>query len=112
MRLISDMTAKEIIEEQIPVALKKRPELVQEINAIIHWNILNGGNWTMDLTRPNDWISQGFTGTPALTITIDEDDFIKLRQGALNGTMAVMTGKLRFKPMDLPLAMKVAKLLG
>jgi hypothetical protein len=26
--------------------------------------------------------------------------------------MAVMTGKLQFKPFDLPMAMKVAKLMG
>lgn len=106
------MTAKDIIEEQIPVALRKRPEIVSDINAIIHWNITNAGEWTMDLTREKDWISEGFIGVPALTITINSDDFIKLRKGELNGPMAVMLGKLQFKPMDLSLAMKVAKLLG
>ena len=108
------MTAKEIIEEQIPVALRKRPGLVTDINAIVHFSITGdgGGDWTMDLTRESDWISAGHNGIPALTITIGGDDFVKLRQGALNGTMAVMLGKLRFQPMDLGLAMKVAKLLG
>lgn len=108
------MTAKDIIEEQIPVALKKRPELVSDINSIIHFNITGdqGGQWTMDLTKQNDWIASGFTGTPALTVTINHDDFVKLRKGELNGTVAVMMGKLHFKPLDLGLAMKVAKLLG
>ena len=106
------MTAKDIIENQIPVALKKRPELVSDINSIIHWNIADAGDWTMDLTRQSDWISKGLTGVPALTVIMKEDDFVKLRTGALNGAMAVMTGKLQFKPMNLALAMKVAKLLG
>lgn len=106
------MTAREIIEDQIPVALKKRPELVSEIGAIIHWNITEAGTWTMDLTKDDNWISTGLTGDAALTITMKEDDFIRLRQGELNGTLAAMTGKLHFKPFDLPLAMKVAKLLG
>jgi len=106
------MTAKDIIEEQIPIALKKRPELVGEINSIIHWNIKEGGEWTMDLTKQSDWITNGLSGQPALTITMNNDDFVKLRQGELNGTVAVMTGKLQFKPMNMGLAMKVAKLLG
>jgi len=108
------MTARGIIEEQIPVAIKKRPELATDINAVIHFNITgtDGGHWTMDLTRTEDWIQQGFTAAAALTITISNDDFVKLRCGQLNGTMAVMTGKLQFKPFDLPMAMKVAKLMG
>jgi len=106
------MTARDIIENQIPVALTKRPELVSDINSIIHWNIIGAGDWTMDLTRHSNWITGGFSGEPALTITMKEDDFVKLRKGELNGTMAVMTGKLQFRPMNLALAMKVAKLLG
>jgi hypothetical protein len=108
------MTAQEIIEEQIPIAIKKRPELAEEINAVIHFNITGpkGGHWTMDLTQKEDWIQPGFSGSPALTITIANDDFVKLRCGQLNGTVAVMNGKLQFKPFDFPMAMKVAKLMG
>lgn len=108
------MTAREIIEQQIPVALKKRPELVKEINALIHFDIPgeNGGQWTMDLTRRQEWISEGFSGAPALTIKIKDEDFIKLRQGKMNGMTAVMSGRLHFSPMNLNLAMKVAKLMG
>lgn len=105
------MTSREIIEEQIPIALKKRPELVSDINAVIHWDIKNAGEWTMDLTQKSDWIKQGFRSIPALTIIMHNDDFVKLRKGELNGTMAVMTGKLQFRPMNLSLALKVAALL-
>ena len=108
------MTPKEIIEQQIPVALGKKPELILEINAVIHFNITgdNGGQWTMDLTKESDWVSQGLNGEPKLTVTVSDKDFVKLRKGELNGTMAVMMGKLQFKPMDLNFATKVAKLLG
>lgn len=108
------MTTKEIIEQQMPIAIQKRPELVSEIKQVIHWNILgeNGGQWTMDLTRNEDCIEKGFNGKAALKITIADNDFVLLRQGQLNGMMAVMTGKLKFEPMNLNLAMKVAQLMG
>ncbi len=108
------MTPKDIIENQIPVALQKRPELLAEIGKIIHFDISgdNGGGWTMDLTKSSDWISNGINGSSAMTIYMDGDDFVKLRQGQLNPQMAAMMGKLKFKPFNLDLALKVAKLLG
>jgi len=106
------MTAADIIEHQIPIALKKRPELAADIHAIIHFEITDAGAWTMDLTKESEWITPGTTGEPALTIIMNEENFVKLRTGELNGTLAVMSGKLQFKPFNLPLAMKVAKLMG
>lgn len=108
------MTAQDIIESQMPIAIQKRPTLVAEINQVIHWNILGeqGGQWTMDLTRNEDCIENGLNGKAALKITITDSDFVLLRQGQLNGMMAVMTGKLKFEPMNLSLAMKVAQLMG
>ena len=108
------MSPREIIEEQIPVALKKRPELAAAINALIHWQITGpqGGNWTMDLSRQTDWIIQGLEGAAAMVITIGDEDFVRLRSGELNGTLALMSGKLQFRPLNIPLAMKIAELLG
>lgn len=108
------MTAKDIIETEIPTALKAKPELAKDINSIIHFNITGdgGGNWTLDLTKPSEWVSSGHNGTPKMTITVSNDDFVKIREKKLKAEMAAMSGKLKFKPMDMGLAMKLAKLLG
>ena len=108
------MTAKDIIETEIPAALAAKPEMAKDINSIIHFNITGdgGGNWTLDLTKPSGWVSSGHTGTPKMTITVSNDDLVKIRQKQLKPEMAAMSGKLKFKPMDMGLAMKLGKLLG
>ena len=107
-------TAKSILEQEIPAALKAKPELAKDINAIIHFNVTgdNGGTWTVDLTKADNWVSSGATGTPKMTITVSADDFVKIRSKQLNAQMAAMQGKLKFKPMDMGLAMKLGKLLS
>jgi putative sterol carrier protein len=108
------MTAKDIIETEIPAALKAKPELAKDINSIIHFNITGdgGGNWTLDLTKPADWVASGHNGTAKMTITVSNNDFVAIREKKLKAEMAAMSGKLKFKPMDMGLAMKLAKLLG
>jgi putative sterol carrier protein len=108
------MTAKDILETEIPNALKAKPEMAKEINAVIHFTITgdNGGTWTLDLTKASDWVSAGANGTPKMTISVSNDDFVKIRQKQLNPQMAAMQGKLKFKPMDMGLAMKLGKLLS
>src|SRR5688500_4781820 len=111
---MADLTAKSILETEIPNALKAKPELIKEINAVIHFNITGdaGGTWTVDLTKPSDWVTTGAQGTPKMTITVSDQDFVKSRQKQLNAQMAAMQGKLKFKPMDMGLAMKLGKLLS
>lgn len=111
---MAEMTAKSILEQDIPEVLRNKPELAKDINAVIHFNITGdgGGTWTMDLTKPEGWVTEGAQGTPKMTITCSDQDFVKIRQKALNAQMAAMQGKLKFKPMDMGLAMKLGKLLS
>ncbi|RKH64411.1 SCP2 sterol-binding domain-containing protein [Corallococcus llansteffanensis] len=107
-------TAKDIIETDIPAVLKEKPELAKDINAIIHFDISGegGGKWTLDATKAEGWVSEGIQGASKMTVTVSNDDFVKIREKKLNAQMAAMQGKLKFKPMDMGLAMKLAKLLG
>jgi len=111
---MADMTPKSILEQEIPSVLKAKPELIKEINAIIHFDVTGptGGKWTVDLTKPDGWVSEGLTGTSKMTVTVGDADFVKIRQKQLNAQMAAMSGKLKFKPMDMGLAMKLGKLLA
>ena len=106
--------AQEIIEKDIPATLQQKPELAKDINSVIHFNVTgsNGGTWTVDLTKESDWVAAGAQGTPKMTITVSDEDFVKIRTKQLNAQMAAMQGKLKFKPMDMGLAMKLAKLLA
>ena len=106
--------AQEIIEKDIPAALQQKPELAKDINSVIHFNITgdNGGTWTLDCTKSDNWVTKGAEGSPKMTVTVSNDDFVKSRAKQLNAQMAAMQGKLKFKPMDMGLAMKLGKLLA
>ncbi|MBU8896870.1 SCP-2 sterol transfer family protein [Corallococcus sp. H22C18031201] len=108
------MTSKDILESDIPNVLKQKPELAKDINAVIHFVISGdgGGTWTVDLTKAEGWVSPGAEGTPKMTVSCSNDDFVKIRSKQLNPQMAAMQGKLKFKPMDMGLAMKLGKLLA
>lgn len=107
------MSAKDIIENQIPETLKAKPELAKEINAIIVFDVSGegGGKWTLDATKSEGWVTEGAVEGAKMTISVSNDDFVKIREKKLNAQMAAMQGKLKFKPMDMGLAMKLAKLL-
>ncbi|OJT20301.1 SCP-2 sterol transfer family protein [Archangium sp. Cb G35] len=107
-------SAQEIIENDIPTVLQQNPQLAKDINSVIHFIITgdNGGTWTLDCTKADGWVAKGAEGAPKMTVTVSNDDFVKIRAKQLNAQMAAMQGKLKFKPMDMALAMKLAKLLG
>jgi hypothetical protein len=107
-------TSKSILENDIPALLTQKPELAKEINAVIHFVITgdSGGTWTLDLTKPSAWVTSGAVGEPKMTVTVADGDFVKIRSKQLNAQMAAMQGKLKFKPMDMSLAMKLGKLLA
>ena len=111
---MADLTPQSILETEIPQTLTQHPELAKDINAVIHFVITGdqGGQWTLDLTRASDWVKSGHEGDSKMTITMSGEDFVKIRQKQLNAQMAAMQGKLKFKPMDMGLAMKLSKLLA
>ena len=108
------MAVKDIMETEIPNRLKAKPELATDINAVVHFNITGdgGGMWTLDCTKPEGWATAGANGEAKMVITCAAPDFEKIVSKQMNAQMAAMQGKLKFKPMDMGLAMKLAKLMG
>ena len=108
------MAVKDILETEIPKRLTAKPEVAKDINAVLHFNITGdgGGTWTVDTTKASDWVSNGANGDAKMTITASAADFEKIINKQLSAQTAAMTGKLKFKPMDMGLAMKLAKLMG
>lgn len=108
---MAEPTVPEIMEETIPARLREHPELSREIGAVVHF-VIGTGTWTLDCTGPEGSVVPGAVGTPKLVLSAAEGDFQKIVGKQLNPNMAVMSGKLKIKPMDLGLAMKLAKLIG
>jgi len=108
------MAIKDILETEIPKRLAAKPELAKDINAVIHFNITGdgGGDWTLDCTKTEGWVTAGKNGESKMTIIASAADFDKIINKQMNAQMAAMQGKLKFKPMDMGLAMKLGKLLA
>ena len=108
------MAVKDILETEIPKRLTAKPELAKDINAVVHFNISGdgGGEWTLDCTKTEGWVTPGTVGESKMTIMAASADFEKIINKQMNAQMAAMQGKLKFKPMDMALAMKLAKLMG
>jgi hypothetical protein len=109
-----EITPKDIFEKHIATALSKNPALARDVNAVFHFDLAGptGGQWTLDLTREEGWVAGGLQGTPQMTITVSDADFINVVAGKLNAQTAVITGKLKFKPMNIALASKLSKVLS
>ena len=109
---MSDLTAREIFENELPNRLEGN-EKAQATDAVYVFNIDgdNGGTWTVDLTKDEDFVNEGAADDAQCTINMKEKDFIDLWTGKLPGTQAFMMGKLKLKG-DMGLAMKLQNFLG
>jgi putative sterol carrier protein len=66
----------------------------------------HGGRWTLDIVDGQTTVVEGADGRPDVTILMNDQDFVDLNTGKLNGGVAFMTGKLKVKG-DVSLAMKL-----
>lgn len=110
---MADTTAQSILEQEIPEKLTSKPELVKKIDAVLNFDVTGdgGGQWTVDCTKPSDWVASGLSDDPKMTITVGAEDLVKIKTKQLNPQMAFMGGKLKLKPTDMGLAMKLLELL-
>jgi hypothetical protein len=111
-KTMADITPKEIFETKFNDKLNENPTLAKEVNAVILFDVSGptGGQWTADLTKTSDWISAGAHAAPKMTVSVSDEDLVKIVNKQLNPQMAAMNQKLKFKPFDMGLAMKLGKL--
>jgi putative sterol carrier protein len=79
--------------------------------ATFQWDISGpqGGRWYVEIKDEACQVHGGDTESPNITISVSDENFVKLITGKLDGTMAFMTGKLKVKG-DMGLAMKLSHL--
>lgn len=106
------MTPKEYFDTKVPENLKVKAEKISTINAIYEFQIKgpNGGTWTLDLTVPGGQVSDSSSGKANCTVTMEDENFVKMVTGNLNPQMAFMTGKLKVAG-NMGLALKLTNIL-
>lgn len=105
------MTPQEYFEK-LPESLKTKTDKVASINAVYQFDIKgpNGGTWTVDLTAPGGKVTTGAAANANCTVTMEDENFVKLVTGQLNPQMAFMTGKLKVTG-NMGLALKLATII-
>ncbi len=104
----TELTPQQIMD-RIPEAFQA--DKAQGIDATFQWDISGGqgGQWYVDIKDSQCQVHQGTSASPNITLTISDENFVKLITGRLDGTMAFMTGKLKLKG-DMGLAMRLGGL--
>lgn len=106
------MTPQEYFEQKVPENLKTKSDKLTSVNAIYEFQLSgpNGGTWTLDLTVPGGSVSSGSSGKAQCTVSMVDEDFVKMVTGSLNAQMAFMTGKLKVAG-NMGLALKLTSVI-
>lgn len=89
--------------EQIGKELPNQSGVVEKVKAIYLYDLTKSGKSvakvTLDLKNGKGSVYDGEPKgeKPTVTVTIDDEDFVKLTTGELDGTKAFMSGKLKAK---------------
>ena len=85
-----------------------KAEVAGNLNATYIFDISGsgGGKWTLDISNGKCELKSGAVGSPSVTISISDQDWLSIQKGKLNSQMAFMMGKLRVAG-DMGLAMKL-----
>lgn len=93
----------DILFSVIDYRMKEEPDLIEQLKAVFQYNITQNGKhittWTADTkhdvavynSEPRNNIK------PDCTVTVDDDDFVKIMVGKLNPQRAFIMGKLNIK---------------
>lgn len=106
------MTGKDIFTGKISEKISANTDKAKSINAIYEF-VISGDQdetWTIDLTKPSDFVYEGTSGKANCTVTIKTSDLADIVDKKLNPQMAFMTGKLKVKG-DMGLALKLGTIL-
>ena len=99
----------ETCEESLKEMYKSfKAEVAGNLNAVYIFDISgsDGGKWTLEINSGKCELKSGAVGSPSVTISISDQDWLAIQKGKLNSQMAFMMGKLRVAG-DMGLAMKL-----
>ncbi|MDX2134756.1 MAG: SCP2 sterol-binding domain-containing protein [Saprospiraceae bacterium] len=86
------------------------PDAVEGLSTRFHFDIADGGQFTLHLDNGKLSVNEGLEGDANCTVTASADTLAKLLSKDLNPMMAMMTGKLKISnPGEM---LKYAKIFG
>ena len=85
-----------------------QPDAARGVNATYLYELTGdgGGTWTVTVAEGRLSVQQGPVDKPSVTYRMAADSYVKLANGELNGTKAVLTRKLKVSG-SIPLARKM-----
>jgi len=110
--MIEAKTPKQFLEEILPSKFK--PDRAANIEAVARLDLTgpNGGDWVITIRNQTLNVTKGPHPSPALTLTIADNDFMDLVNGKLSTMKAFLNGKIHFSGnLSLALKLKEAGLL-
>lgn len=96
----------------LPEKMTKHPEKTGGFKGTFSFNITgdNGGNWAVTIDGAQLSVKAEMDPGSVFTITMKDENFVKLMNGEMSGQVAFMSGKLKFKG-SMGTAMKLQGLL-
>jgi hypothetical protein len=103
----------DIFDEIMPERLKAQVSHIRQANAVVLFKLSgpDGGEWTLDFTKPSDWIARGRTAAPRIVFSMSDDTFVRVYCKKLSPRLAGMLGRVKVEPMDLGMATKLLFLM-
>jgi putative sterol carrier protein len=99
-RTMADDQARAVVLHGIFGQLPDRlaPERAAGLDATIHWRIgSRPDEWTVRICDGNCSVSEGLSGVPTVSLSIDSVAFLRLISGAATGVGMLLSGKLRLR---------------
>jgi putative sterol carrier protein len=96
--------------EYLPNKISNKPHLIDEMNAVIQFDIEGAGNWIVNLKEAPGGVSEGIDGAANCTVSCTQDTFEKVLTNPNSAMMLFATGKL--KVSDMSIGMKLGKVMG
>ena len=106
------MTTPADVFTEINTGLQANPSKTANMNAVYQFDLAgdDGGQYHIILKDGTAEAGSGAPENPNITISMAATDFVALREGKLDPTMAFMSGKIKIKG-DMGLAMKLQTVL-
>ena len=106
------MTTPADVFTEINTGLQANPSKTANMNAVYQFDLGgdDGGQYHIILKDGTAEAGAGAPENPNITISMAATDFVALREGKLDPTMAFMSGKIKIKG-DMGLAMKLQTVL-
>jgi len=96
--------------EYLPNKIATKPGLVEEMGAVIVFDIDGAGGWTVDLKDAPGGVSEGIVAGADCTVSCSADTFEKVLTNPNSAMMLFATGKLKVSNMQI--GMKLGKVMG